>query len=134
LKVGPDSPLTPDKSRVTGHLEWRDQVVERKISGTTTSHTGVFNAHAYTRGTDTCCRTSERPDRVPQLNQAAGLVPESSDETVANATQRQDARQTGDDQCKFALSKEEKKQKSCHKEAQDAIPMIALIEASDSRD
>src|ERR1700722_5785053 len=92
-------------ARVTGHLEWRDQAVEREISGTTTGRTGVFlpilalplryacsrqpslprlqrrNAHAYTTGTDICCRTSERPDRVPQLNQAAGLVPESSDET-----------------------------------------------------
>jgi len=96
--------LSP-RGDATDHLEWRDQAVERKISGTTTGRTGVFlsilalppryarsrqpslprlqrmNARAYTTGTDTCCRTSERPDRVPQLNQAAGLVPESSDET-----------------------------------------------------
>src|SRR5580704_14423691 len=45
----------------------------------------------------------------------------------AHATECQDTRQTTNDESNFALSKKDKTEKSCHKEAQNGTPIVALI-------
>jgi hypothetical protein len=54
-------------------------------------------------------------------------------EWEAQAAERQDGAQTGDDQSDFAFSEKDKPNDKCYKKAPNAVPIIMLIKASARR-